>query len=33
MTVAAVVVCWITWETSGERIDPGPRTDAALAAV
>jgi hypothetical protein len=34
MTVAGVVVrIWIHWEISGERIDPGARTDAVLVAV
>lgn len=33
MTVTGVIVRGITVETSGERIDPGTRTDAGLAAV
>lgn len=33
MTVTGVIVREITVETSGERIDPGARTDASLAAV
>ncbi|PYJ24498.1 MAG: hypothetical protein DME89_13550 [Verrucomicrobia bacterium] len=33
MNVAAVIVCSRTYETSGERIDPGARTDAGLAAI
>ena len=33
MNVAAVIVCSRTYETSGERIDPGARTDAGLTAV
>ncbi len=33
MTVAAVIVRGRTREISGEWIDPGARTDAALTAV
>ena len=33
MNVTAVIVRSGTYETSGERIDPGARTDAGLTAV
>ena len=33
MTVAGVIVRCTTYETSGEWIDPGARTDAGLATV
>src|SRR5207245_4754083 len=33
MNVTAVIVRSGTYETSGERIDPGARTDAGLAAI